>query len=135
MKIIFTEHAMFQMQRRKIRKEDVEFLIKSSCQKIRSKEGKTIFQNKYFDKILKKEMLLRVIGEERGEGFVVITVYKTSKIEKYYDSISENVIKFLSKTKESNYFLYLRFFLPGMQRNTTLQISGRGGYNRFRLSQ
>jgi len=84
MKIIFTEHAMFQMQRRKIRKEDVESLIKSSCQKIRSKEGKTIFQNKYFDKILKKEMLLRVIGEERGEGFVVITVYKTSKIEKYW---------------------------------------------------
>ena len=84
MKIIFTEHAMFQMQRRKIRKEDVESLIKSSYQKIRTKEGKTIFQNKYFDKIVKKEMLLRVIGEETGEGFIVITAYKISKIEKYW---------------------------------------------------
>ena len=39
---------------------------------------------KYFDKIEQKQMLLRVIGRETEKGFVVITVYKTSKIEKYW---------------------------------------------------
>ena len=37
----------------------------------------------YYDKIEKKEMLLRVMGVETSEQFEVITVYKTSKISKY----------------------------------------------------
>jgi len=35
-------------------------------------------------------MLLRVIGKEAAGKFVVITVYKTSKIEKYWRKESEN---------------------------------------------
>jgi len=41
-------------------------------------------QNKYFDKTEGKDMLLRVIGKESPKGFVLITAYKTSKIEKYW---------------------------------------------------
>jgi hypothetical protein len=32
----------------------------------------------------RKEMLLRVIGIETSEKFEVVTVYKTSKISKYW---------------------------------------------------
>ncbi len=31
-----------------------------------------------------KEMLLRIIGEESENTFHVVTIYKTSKIEKYW---------------------------------------------------
>lgn len=41
-------------------------------------------QGKYYDPIENKEMLLRVIGEESEKQFHVVTVYKTSNIEKYW---------------------------------------------------
>jgi hypothetical protein len=49
-----------------------------------SKEGRVIVQNKYYDQEEKKEMLLRVIGIETSEKFEVITIYKTSRISKYW---------------------------------------------------
>ena len=49
-----------------------------------SKKGRVIVQNKYYDDEEKKEMLLRVIGIETPEKFDVISVYKTSKISKYW---------------------------------------------------
>jgi hypothetical protein len=41
-------------------------------------------QNKYYDSVEGKEMLLRIVGIETSEKFNVITVYKTSKIAKYW---------------------------------------------------
>jgi hypothetical protein len=41
-------------------------------------------QSKYYDQEEKKEMLLRVIGIKTSDKFEVITVYKTSKISKYW---------------------------------------------------
>lgn len=49
-----------------------------------SKKGRVIVQNKYYDQAENKEMLLRVIGIETPEKFDVLTVYKTSKISKYW---------------------------------------------------
>jgi len=43
-----------------------------------------ICQSKYFDSGTGKEMLLRVICEERNTLFSVITAYKTSRIDKYW---------------------------------------------------
>lgn len=37
-----------------------------------------------FDKFQEKEMLLRTVVEEKGDTRRVITVYKTSKIKKYW---------------------------------------------------
>jgi len=41
-------------------------------------------QNRYHDPLENKEMLLRVIGIEELDEFKVLTVYKTSKISKYW---------------------------------------------------
>jgi hypothetical protein len=41
-------------------------------------------QNKYYDSVEGKEMLLRIVGIETSEKFNVITVYKTSKVVKYW---------------------------------------------------
>jgi hypothetical protein len=58
--------------------------VNKSQQKLPSKKGRVILQNKYYDKSNKKEMLLRIIGTETSEGFTVITVYTTSKVSKYW---------------------------------------------------
>ncbi len=84
MKIVFSEHALFELEFRKINKEEVERLIEHPMQKLPAKKNRIIMQKRYNDDIKNKEMLLRVIGEALENIFHVITVYKTSKIEKYW---------------------------------------------------
>jgi len=84
MKIIFSEHALFEIEFRKIKKEDIERLIEHPMQKIPAKKNRIIIQSRYQDYKENKEMLLRVIGEESENEFHVVTVYKSSKIEKYW---------------------------------------------------
>jgi len=38
---------------------------------------------RYFDAILQQEMLLRVVVEDTENELVVITLYKTSQIDRY----------------------------------------------------
>jgi len=59
-------------------------LSKKPQQKLPAQKGRVIIQNRYFDKTENKEMLLRVIGLETSDEFKVITLYKTSKINKYW---------------------------------------------------
>jgi hypothetical protein len=77
-------HANFEAGRRGISEEFIKFVVDNPQQKLPSKKGRVIVQNKYYDQEEKKEMLLRVIGIETSEKFEVITVYKTSKISKYW---------------------------------------------------
>ena len=84
MGIVFSNHAILEINRRKIKIEDVERLINNPPQKIPSKKNRIIIQGKYHDKDHNKEMLLRIIGEELEGSFYVITAYRTSKIEKYW---------------------------------------------------
>jgi len=44
MKIIFTEHAMFEMERRQITKDDLKDLIDQPQQKIPGKKSRVILQ-------------------------------------------------------------------------------------------
>ncbi|MCL7474851.1 MAG: DUF4258 domain-containing protein [Methanosarcinales archaeon] len=84
MNIIFSEHAIFEINRRKIKKENIENLVKYPPQKLDGKNNRIIIQGKYLDKDQNKEMLLRIIGEELDDNFYIITTYKTSKIDKYW---------------------------------------------------
>ncbi|MCL4557888.1 MAG: DUF4258 domain-containing protein [Deltaproteobacteria bacterium] len=84
MRIVFTEHARFEAERRGIKEDTIRDLINQPQQEIPIQKGRVIFQNKYFDTSIKKEMLLRVIGKKVHNRFIVITAYKTSRIEKYW---------------------------------------------------
>ena len=85
MNIIFTNHAKLEMKRRNIRESIVTNVIKRVEQIISSKNNRVIFQDKFFDKDEKAEMILRVICElHEPEIIKVITVYKTAKIKKYW---------------------------------------------------
>lgn len=75
---------MFEMNRRGIAIEQVEAIIKNPKQELRSLKGRVILQNKFYDSIGKKEMMIRVIGVRESEVFKIITVYKTSRIQKYW---------------------------------------------------
>ena len=85
MKIVFSEHALFELKFRQIRQEDVEHFIIYPMQKLPAKRNRIIMQGRYTDDTENKEMLLRIIGEELEDVFYVITVYKTSKIDKYWE--------------------------------------------------
>jgi len=78
------EHAGFEAKRRGIPEELIVRIVNNPQQKVPSKKGRIIIQNKFYDDKQKKEMLLRIIGLETTEKFAVITVYKTSKISKYW---------------------------------------------------
>ncbi len=84
MEIKIKGHANFEAGRRDISEEFIKFVVDNPQQKLPSKKGRVIVQNKYYDQEEKKEMLLRIIGIETSEKFEVITVYKTSKISKYW---------------------------------------------------
>ena len=84
MKVIITDHAVFEAMRRGITEESISSVVISPQQKLPSKKGRVILQNKYFDEANNREMLLRVIGTKTAEVFTVITVYKTSRISKYW---------------------------------------------------
>lgn len=85
MKIILTEHAKFEAQRRQIKMEIIEKIAQKPQQVLSSAGNKLIFQGKYYDAIEKKEMLLRLVIKEEKRARKIITVYKTSKIEKYWE--------------------------------------------------
>jgi hypothetical protein len=84
LEVIVKDHVIFEAERRGISTKFIIFAISNQQQKLHSQKGRVIVQNIYYDKTEKKEMLLRVIGFETPEKFEVITVYKTSRISKYW---------------------------------------------------
>jgi hypothetical protein len=84
MEIVFSDHALFEMKRRQIDKEIVNDVFENPHQKFSSKKGRVVIQRKYLNQHQGREMLLRIIGKEKEDVFYIITIYKTSKIEKYW---------------------------------------------------
>jgi hypothetical protein len=70
------------MERRKISVDLVESVLNNPQQVISEKEGRKAYQSKI--DVDGRAFLLRVIVVDDVEPAVVITVYKTSKIDKYW---------------------------------------------------
>ena len=43
---------------------------------------------RYFDALLQQEMLLRIVVEETEDETVVVTLYKTSQIDRYLKGLN-----------------------------------------------
>ena len=84
MELVITDHARFEARRRHIDLELALSIIQNPQQKIPSKKDRVVFQGRYHDTIENKEMLLRAIVEPSGDTIKVISLYKTSKIDKYW---------------------------------------------------
>jgi hypothetical protein len=84
MEYFFSQHALEQMHFRGISKTLVEEILREPEQRI-EEEHLTVFQSIRTDEN-KETFLIRVFVNEKKTPNVVITVYKTSKIQKYYES-------------------------------------------------
>ncbi len=81
MKYIFSKHALEQMQLRGINRMTVEDTLTKPDQII-EKKGKKIYQSILSD----NNYLIRIFVNIKKKPNIVITVYKTSKISKYYEN-------------------------------------------------
>jgi alpha-D-ribose 1-methylphosphonate 5-triphosphate synthase subunit PhnI len=84
MKVIFSDHAKLEMERRQIDKSLAESVVNDPQQELSSGKDRIILQSKYLNRREHKELLLRIIGRRIESGFFVLTAYKTSKIAKYW---------------------------------------------------
>jgi hypothetical protein len=79
----FTKHALEQMQERNISEQLVITAIESAIGKV-ADEDLTVFHYIYTEN--DKRYLLRVFVNETIMPHKVVTVYRTSKIDKYHES-------------------------------------------------
>lgn len=71
------------MERRRILPEQALEVLRFPQQQLGSGD-RQVYQSRYHDALEGKEMLLRVVAELRQEDLFVVTIYKTSKIRKYW---------------------------------------------------
>ncbi len=62
---------------------EVELTVESPDRRIAGRGERQILVRKYADKALRQPMVLCVVAEERAEETIVVTVYRSSRIEKY----------------------------------------------------
>ena len=72
------------MNRRDITETDVLSALNHPDQVHEGEKNRIIYQKKYFDRAKNKDYLLRIVVIKTGNTIDVITVYKTSKIDKYW---------------------------------------------------
>ena len=82
--IVFSKHSLVQMQQRGIKIELAQSIL-DTPQQIILEQDKKIYQSiiNFEDK---GEYLVRIFVNTIKQPNLVITIYKTSKIEKYYES-------------------------------------------------
>lgn len=83
MKFVFSNHALTQMKLRQITKSMVEKILEKPEQIIKE-NGHKVYQSVVL--IEKKKYLIRIFVSHKKSPHVIITVYRTSKINKYYES-------------------------------------------------
>jgi hypothetical protein len=82
-RIVFSNHALQEMTRRNILRAVVEGVLDSPEQIVPGKENRTIYQS-HLDNEEGGVYLIRVIVDIDRDPPLVITVYRTSKVQKYW---------------------------------------------------
>jgi hypothetical protein len=78
-----SKHAREEMARRDISVQTVESILNSPKQIVLDASGNRVYQSKV-DFEPGKSYLVRVVVNEEGDMPLVVTVYRTSRIEKYW---------------------------------------------------
>jgi hypothetical protein len=77
-----TAHAAFEMARRQIPEQVVREILKKPEQQYMVREGREVVQSRIV--LVGKLYLVRIFVDLDRNPFEVVTVYRTSKIEKYW---------------------------------------------------
>jgi hypothetical protein len=83
-KVVFSDHALFQMRRRSISEKEVRQVIKDPGQTEEVRPGRVVFQSMLLMGDPARKFLLRVFADVGHSDLEVVTVYRTRKIEKYW---------------------------------------------------
>jgi Domain of unknown function (DUF4258) len=78
----FSKHALEELERRQIPRTTIERVLESPEQKLPVLENIICYQSRV--NFGGKQYLLRVMVNEAAEQSVVVTVYRTSKVRKYW---------------------------------------------------
>jgi len=81
--IRWTFHALQNLVDREIERVEADRTIAQSEFIVPGQPPRLVYMRRYFDSLLQQEMLLRVVIEETIGEIVVISVYKTSQIDRY----------------------------------------------------
>ena len=88
MKVVrWSSHALKNLADREIEREQADRTLATPEFIVPGEAGRKVFMRLYFDTMLQQEMLLRIILEEAEEETVVVTIYKTSRIDRYMKGI------------------------------------------------
>jgi hypothetical protein len=88
MKIIYSRHAEEQLKERKLSKNLVSRILAKPDQVLAGQKGRRIAQAIVGEEGV--EFLVRVVYEEEGDITEVVTVYRTTKIKKYWRNSNAN---------------------------------------------
>ena len=81
---VFTDHALSEMARRQITENDVKTVLAKPEQTEMVREGRAVYQSRLEMGDPPKIYLVRVFVDIDPKPPFVVTVYRTSKIEKYW---------------------------------------------------
>ena len=84
MEVVLTRHAREMAARRQIDEILIRKVARHPEQRVRGVEGAVVLQSRFVDEQAGKTMLLRLVAEESPGRVRILTVYKTSRVEKYW---------------------------------------------------
>ena len=84
MSFVFSNHAIEQMKRRGIKREDVEMTMLHPDQILMEEDNPAIATYQSLTNENGRVFLLRIIVNTAKDPNVIVTLYRTSKVQKYY---------------------------------------------------
>lgn len=79
----WSAHALTKLAGREIERTEADRTLAEPEFIVPGQPPRRVFMRRYFDALLQQEMLLRIVIEETADEIVVVTVHKTSQIERY----------------------------------------------------
>jgi hypothetical protein len=79
----WSSHAIQNLVDREIDRREADGTLDAAEFTLPDRSGRRILMRRYLDGLLQRKMLLRVVVEETTTEIVVVTLYKTSQIDKY----------------------------------------------------
>jgi hypothetical protein len=81
--IRWSSHAEKNLIDREIDRTEAERALAEPEQIAPAQPPRHVLMRRYFDRLLQREMLLRIVIEDTASERVVVTLYKTAQLDKY----------------------------------------------------
>jgi hypothetical protein len=83
----WSPHALNNLADREIDRAEAEKTLEDPEFEVPGQPPRRVLMRRYFDQVLRQEMLLRIVVEDTTTVRKIITLYKTSQINKYLKEV------------------------------------------------